>query len=259
MLQKEEPFRLTGVNRSIHFLRGVFSRASLCLPAFYLFLGSAAAREEARSSSDYPFKIAQSYAEFSDLNTITLACRKVFDHATSPDLTGANFGKLADPILREHAEYWAKTSGESESDSFLALQFLRRFFAEYARPHSTLLKADGFLHKRIGLLKQHADRAAAHLSLQDYSLDIVDIAHFTAAIVIVGEIVRTFDNTPAGVDYFNSVDQASADLARRIFPQAPDFRLFGHMKVQQQARFYWRHPDVETIQEYFDQLQWALG
>ena len=259
MLRKEEPFRLTGVNRSVHFLRGVFSRASLCLPAFYLFLGSARAREEAGSSPDYSFRIAQSYAEFSDLNTMTLACRKVFDHATSPDLTGANFAKLSDAVLLEHTIYWAKTSEESESDCLLALQFLRRFFAEYSKPHSILLNSEGFLHKRIGLLKQHADRAAAHLSLQDYSLDILDLTHFTAAIAIVGEIVRSFDNTPAGEDYFNTVDQASAEFARRIFPQMPNFRLFGNMKVRQQARFYWKHQNCETIQQYFDQLQWALG
>ena len=54
------PFKLAGTTLSVQFLRGVFSRASLCVPAYYYFLGSASARDIAKSSSDYPFKIAQS-------------------------------------------------------------------------------------------------------------------------------------------------------------------------------------------------------
>jgi len=31
------------------------------------------------------------------------------------------------------------------------------------------------------------------------------------------------------------------------------------MKAYQQARYYWKYPQEESIQSYFDQLQWALG
>ena len=99
MIRTGPPLKLTGTDRSVQFLRGVFSRASLCLPAFYYFLGAASAREEAKTSKDYPFKVAQTYSEFSDLNTITLSCRKIFDHANKIDLTGANFAKTTDEIL----------------------------------------------------------------------------------------------------------------------------------------------------------------
>jgi len=159
----------------------------MCLPAFYYFLGSASAHESAKSTDDYPFKIAQTYSEFSDLSTLTLVCRKIFDHATKPDLTGANFGKLPDHVLLQHAKYWAKYSEKSTDECLSALVFLRKFFSEYSKSDSVLLKKDGWLHKRIGLLKQHADRAAAHLSLEDYSLDILDIAHFTASVTVVGK------------------------------------------------------------------------
>ena len=231
----------------------------MCLPAFYYFLGSASAHEAAKSSPEYAFKVAQTYSEFSDLNTLTLACRKMFDHAAKPDLTGANFAKLPDQVLMEHAEYWANCSKKPVDECLSALLFLRKFFAEYSKTDSVLLQKDGWLHKRIGLLKQHADRTAAHLSLQDYALDIVDLAHFTAAAVVVGEVVRSFDNPFTGDRYFNQVDEGAYEAAKKVFPQIHPFRLFGSMQVHQQARFYWKHQDHESIQSYFDQLQWALG
>ena len=259
MLRNGEPVRLVGAARSIQFLRGVFSRASMCIPAFYYFLGSASASETARTTSDNPFKIAQAYSEFCDLNTLTLACRKIFDHAAKPDLTGANFGKTSDQVLLDHAKHWAKHSEREVDECESALVFLRSFFAEYSRSDSVLLKKDGFLHKRIGLMKQHADRAAAHLSLEDYSLDLTDLAHFTASVAMVAEIVRSFDNPWAGDNYFNRVDEEACAAAKRIFPQITDFRLFRDMQVHQQARFYWKHQEHESVQSYFDRLQWVLG
>ncbi|MEJ2654072.1 MAG: hypothetical protein P8Z69_01935, partial [Acidihalobacter sp.] len=63
MVRTGPPFKLAGTGRSVQFLRGVFSRASLCIPAFYYFLGSASAHDAAKESDDYPFKVAQSYSE----------------------------------------------------------------------------------------------------------------------------------------------------------------------------------------------------
>lgn len=231
----------------------------MCLPAFYYFLGSASAHEAAKATDDCAFKIAQTYSEFSDLNTLTLACRKMFDHADKPDLTGANFGKLSDQVLLEHAKHWAKYSEKDTNECLSALIFLRKFFAEYSKSDTVLLQKDGWLHKRIGLLKQHADRAAAHLSIEDYSLDILDLAHFTASVVIAGEIVRSFDDPRAGEKYFNEIDRGAYEAAKRVFPQITEFRLFGGIQVHRQARFYWKNQDSESIPSYFDQLQWALG
>lgn len=259
MRRKEEPFRLHGKLRSIQFLRGVVSRASMCLPAFYYFLGAAHAKEHPPVSADYPFRVAQSYLEFANLNALSLGCRKVFDHGAKPDLTGGNFARLNDVVLEEHAQYWADRKANTLEDCRAALVFLRLFFQEYARTDSDLLKAPGVLHKRVGLLKQHADRAAAHLSLQDYALDILDITHVVAALVIVGEVVRSFDEPLMGNTYFNDVDAAAHEAARRTFPDLPDFRLFRTMQVQQQARAYWRTYHYETIRAYFDELVHALG
>ena len=151
MVKSGPPIKLEGVNRSVQFLRGVFSRASLCVPAFYYFLGSASARESASSSSDHSFRVAQSYSEFSDLNTLTLSCRKIFDNASKRDLTGGNFAKTTDAVLLEHAAYWAKTSGRNPEECATALRFLRRFFGHCSMSESQLLRASGQLQRRIGL------------------------------------------------------------------------------------------------------------
>jgi len=259
MVRAGAPFKLAGTARSVQFLRGVFSRASLCLPAFYYFLGAASARDEARTSSDYPFKVAQSYSEFSDLNTLTLACRKIFDSSVKPDLTGANFAKTPDAILTEHAKYWSKDSSHSEEDALTALQFLRRFFAECSKTDTDLLQSNGLLQKRIGLLKQHANRAAAHLSLEDYALDIVDLAHFTAACTVVGEIIRSFDNPNLGPSYFNGLDTASYQTAKRVFPNIPKFQIFTSWDLEKQARLYWQWEEANGIHLLLNQIQHAIG
>lgn len=259
LVRSGAPFKLSGTALSVQFLRGVFSRASLCVPAYYYFLGSACARNEAKGTADYPFKIAQSYSEFSDLNTITLSCRKIFDHSRKPDLTGGNFSKLSDAILEEHAAYWAKCSSRSKDDALTALKFLRRFFRECSQTDTHLLQSKSQLQKRIGLLKQHADRAAAHLSLEDYSLDIIDLTHFTVACAVVGEIVRSFDMPHVGTNYFNELDAASYQAAKRVFPQITKFQLFTHWKMETQARLYWQWGEDRGIQILLNQVHNAVG
>lgn len=259
MARTGPPIKLDGSDRSVQFLRGVFSRASLCLPAFYYFFGSVCAREAAKESNNHSFRVAQTYSEFSDLNTLTLSCRKIFDHSVSTSLTGANFAKVSDAHLQTHAEYWAKCSSKDVDEALTALRFLRRFFKECSKPDSQLLHGKTLLQKRIGLLKQHADRAAAHLSLEDYALKLLDAAHFTAAVSLVGEIVRSFDSPFLGDDYFNTVDASSHQAASRIFPQIAEIRLFSSMKVEQQARLCWQWGEDQGMQMLLDQLPYAIS
>ncbi len=259
MVRTGPPLKLIGTNRSVQFLRGVFSRASLCIPAFYYFLGAVSAHEEAKTSKDYPFKVAQTYSEFSDLNTITLSCRKIFDHATKTDLTGANFAKTTDDVLIMHAEYWSKTSSRSPDDALTALTFLRHIFSRCSRTDTDLLQKDTQLQRRIGILKQHADRAAAHLSLDNYAVAVQDVVHFVGASTILGEIIRSFDSPSLGAGYFNDVDSAAYQAAKRVFPRIPRFQLFSKMKIEMQARLYCECVGDDGIQMLLNELQYALG
>lgn len=259
MLKAGKPYQLVGTERSVQFLRGVFSRATLCLPALYYLMGTAYSKASSQNTNSYSSQVAECYLEFSSLNTLSLSCRKVFDHGKKPDLTGANFGKLSDTILDEHAAYWSHHSGKTKSECIQSLVFLRHFFSEYSKTPDQLLKVEGYLHKRIGLLKQHADRSAAHLSLEDYSLNIFDMVHFTSSIVIVGEIVRSFDRPDLSDKYFNEIDVAAYEGAKKVFPQIEEFQIFSGMEICHQARSYWRYHQQEDIQSLFDQLQYALG
>ncbi|WBX92835.1 hypothetical protein [Pseudoxanthomonas mexicana] len=259
MVRTGPPFKLAGTGRSVQFLRGVFSRASLCIPAFYHFLGSSCAKNDAKDSNDFAFRVAQTYSEFSDLNTLTLSCRKLFDNASKPDLTGGNFARTSDSTLVEHAEYWAKISGRNPEECLAALRFLRRFFSECSKSETELLRSEGQLQQRIGLLIQHANRSAAHLSLEDYSLDIIDLVHFTAACTVVGEIVRSFDRPSLQPTYFNEVDTASYRAAQRVFPQIAKFQMFATWNIERQARLYWQLGEDHGIHMLLNQIHHAVG
>jgi hypothetical protein len=232
-----EPTKLDPVNTSVQFLRGFFSRATFCLPALYHFLGSAYAKETDIFQDDGALAVARAYAEFSGLNTLTLCCRKIFDHDPNR-LTGAKFAKMKDPDLRRHAEYWATRSSKDLDEVWTALIFLRNFFKEFSKNDTELLSGKTPLHMRIGLLKQHANRAAAHLTLDDYAIACLDVLHFTAAIVLVAEIVKCFDMANLGGDYFNRIDASSREAALKIFPCIKGKALFCSVSVEQQARLH---------------------
>ncbi|HJR74978.1 MAG TPA: hypothetical protein VJ806_15235 [Luteimonas sp.] len=252
------PSHLTGLEGSVHFLRGALSRATICLPAFYQFLGAASVSDEALRSADSAFRVNQSYAEFANLSVITLSCRKLFDQSAKDALTGGRFGKISDATLYLHAKYWAKHSLRSEEDAWAALRFLRRIFSDCSKNDTELLKAEGQLQKRIGLLKQYANRAAAHLSAQDFSVDIVDVVHFVTVCTVLGEVIRQFDAAYLGEGYFKDLDKASYLAAQRTFPAIPEFLLFGSWNIHKQAEFYWRHEDL-GLDHLYNGVQNAVG
>lgn len=251
--RKGPPFSMDSLTHSVLFLRGAFSRAVMCLPAFYYYFGAKCADEEKRTSEDGPFLIAQAYSKFSDLNTLTLNCRKVFDHDPK-GLTGGNFAKSSDSDLRKHAEYWSEISSKNVDEAQMALIFLRALFKECTSTNSQLLQKPTLLHKRIGLLKQHADRAAAHLSLDDYALNLRDLAHVTAALVIVGEIIKCFDDPTKSETYFSNIDKLSLGAAIRIFPDMSSKQLFGSAMIEQYARDCWTGNHVSGLEEIMDKL-----
>ena len=242
MVRKAPPLQLDRVTASIHFLRGALSRVGMCLPAYYLLAGANAAAREAEVTDDYPFKVAQRHVEFTALSTLTMACRKIFDHAGSSKLIGGEFAKGSDAILTGHATYWAQSCSASEEDALCALKFLREFFELCSKTSNQLLTGSHALQMRIGLLKQHANHEAAHLTLENYAINLEDIAHVVGALVMVGEIIRSFDRAmDTGPAYFVDLDAASYQWAKRVFPQLPAMQLFPELDIARDARTYWKH------------------
>ena len=249
---KKAPIQLTSEVQTVQFLRSVFSRISFALPAFYLFLGASSHEEPACSIDGDAGVVFRHTIKFSSLNTITLSCRKIFDHARG--LTGANFSKNKDATLQNVAEYWANKSNNSLQDALQALKFLQSIFAESAKDESFLLDSTYLLCCRIGLLKQHANRFAAHLSLDDYEFDIFDCAHVVTAITIIGEVIRSFDEPKLGSTYFDELDKASLSMAKQLFPEMPDIRLFQDFEIGDQSYNYWKSNPEQGRQMIFQKL-----
>lgn len=249
--------QLNPSERAIHFLRGVHSRATMALPAFYLFLGANADGNQDCTIAGYPGVVLKHALKFSSIGTVTLSCRKAFDHAKG--FTGACFAKISDETLESVAEYWSTTSRRPFQEALAALDLLRSIFRDCAKTDTALFNAAFPLGRRIGLLKQHADRSAAHLSLQSYEFSTLDCAHVVAALTMIGEIIRSFDNSHTQPTYFDSLDEASLSAARQLFPATPDIRLFQNIEIETQSRLCWQWGTEQGRQMLLEQLPYAIG
>jgi hypothetical protein len=214
----------------------------MALPAFYLFLGSHAGGNGTCTLPGYPGAVLTHWTRFAAVNTISLCCRKVFDDTKGQLLNGAAFGRLREAELHGVAAHWAKRADRTQVEALAALLLMRDIFKACAGADGDLLsEGASTLAKRVGLLKQHANRSAAHISLGDFEFSPADCAHVVGALTLLGEVVRTFDDPGRGADYFNQLDAASLAAAKALFPETPDLRLFGHINVAEQAAMCWHH------------------
>lgn len=256
LTRRAAPTNLGDVGTSVQFLRGVGSRATFALSSFYLLISADIEGKNKCTIAGHAGKVFQSQVRFSSLNTISLACRKAFDHGRG--LTGATFGRTRESTLEQHAEHWARYSAHSKDDAYKALLFLRSFFAKHSKNSDALFKDGTTLGRRIGFIKQYADRSSAHLSLESYEFDTLDIAHVVAALALVGSIICTFDNG-APPEYFNQIDEAAFDAAVALFPDTPKIRLFERMRIEMQARLCWEWGEEHGMQMLAEQLPYAIS
>ena len=252
------PIRLTPLEQAVQFLRGVQSRATMTLPAFYLFHGAKSESDPPCAIAGYPGLVFKHAIEFSSIGTVSLSCRKAFDHKAT-GLTGARFAKNSDQTLTDLAEYWAKTSNRPVDDAFAALYLLRSVFHDCAKSETHLLTANVPLGRRIALLKQYANRSAAHLSLENYEFSTLDCVHVVAALTMIGEIIRSFDNPDSEPMYFDTLDEACLNMARQLFPATPELRLFEQMNIEMQSRLCWQLNIEQGRQMLLEQLPYAIG
>ena len=252
------PAPLEPMERAVHFLRGVSSRATMALPAFYLFHGARTDADQACLIEGYPGVVLKHAIEFSSVSTVSLSCRKAFDHKGN-GLTGRNFAKISDGTLERVAEYWSTNSNRPFQEALAALALLRSIFLVCAKTDKELFKAATPLGRRIGLLKQYANRSAAHFSLESYEFSTLDCAHVVAALTLIGEIIRSFDHPQAQPKYFDELDKASLSAARQLFPATPDIRLFADIKIEMQSRLCWQWGTERGRQMLLKQLPYAIG
>lgn len=246
MKRREQTVRLTELEHSVQFLNGVLSKASFLLPAYYAFFATNIDAKKVTTIEGYPGAVFQCYTKHSSLSYISLVVRKLFDHSNGLYLNGARFSKTSDQSLKRHAERWSSFSGRPKQDAFNALKILRVFFKICSQETNQLLKHESKLCKRIGLVKQYASREAAHLTFQDYEFCWLDIFHITASIVLVAEIVRSFDRPEYKESYYNNINKAAFSAIKELYPEIPEIEIFKKIKIAQMAKYC-----VEKGEDYF--------
>lgn len=241
---------------AIQFLRGTVSRASFVLPALYLSLGARSSSENSERTHWQSVQVAA--LEESSLQTIALACRSIFDDSKNR-LSGKRIARLSDDTLASVAIYWSERSKRSVEDASKALMVLRRLFDRCAQPEKVLLDQPSLLERRIGLLKYYAHRQAAHISLEGYLLDVLDLIHVAAAIILIGAIIVDFDNPWRAENYFDSIDEGGWMAAKEVFPDLPMDRIFKNWNIHQQAALKWQVAHVDGVEYILNQLPSAIG
>ncbi|MFM9883541.1 MAG: hypothetical protein ACKVQT_10985 [Burkholderiales bacterium] len=108
-------------------------------------------------------------------------------------------------------------------------------------------------------MKQYANRSAAHLSLEYYEFSILDCAHVVAAMTMIGEIIRSFDDPLTQSNYFDAIDDAALKAAIQLFPATPNLRLFRDMAIETQSRLCWQWGPDRGRHMLLEQLPYAIG
>jgi hypothetical protein len=228
------------------------------LPAFYTLVGSSYLPKVPSEQPAWKSTQAASL-NFSALQTISLVCRSIFDESRKKNLTGKLFANASDQTVEVIAEHWSNFSGQPVDDAAKALTLLRELFRRCVQPKKSLLQCESLLERRVGLLKYHADRQAAHLTLEPHLVGLIDIIHVVATITVVGAIIVDFDQPRFGPQYFNSLDDAGWNAAKSIFPDLSLNRLFHQFDIHAQARLYWGQPQCEGLKILLTQLPAAIG
>lgn len=241
---------------AIQFLRGVSNRAPLALPAVYAQLGSRIPFES--PATPYWQRVNAANIKFSSLQTISLTCRAIFDDGRN-GMTGKAFAKASDEVLASVAKLWVENSGQPIADATKALRLLRQLFKLCAQPKKSLLEASSLLERRVGLLKYHADREAAHITLEPFLLDLLDVIHVVAAISVIGAMIVDFDDKTRSGQHFNAIDEAGWQAAKMTFPSLKGPRLFHRFDIHAQARAYWKFEQCDGLNMLLNQLPAAIG
>ena len=251
------PPQLNPCEHAVQFLRGVCARATMTLPAFYLFLGAGVDVGQQCAMEGYPGVVLKHALGRSSIDTISLSCRVAFDG--TGDLSATAFSSISDADLQKVAKQWCKTSSRPSQEALAALCLLRSTFRDCSKSITDLLDSKVILGRRIALLRQCADNSAAHLSLRNYEFSTLDCAHVVAALSLIGEIIRSFDEPHLEPTYFDTLDEASWSAARQLFPATPETRLFQHIKVEMQARGCWQQGIEGGHKMLTDELLYAIG
>lgn len=244
LLEDGPRFVLTPLENNVLFLRAVQARCWIAVSHYYLMLGTHLPRDK---GTPYHMELLSRALDFSAVAMVTLCCRKVFDH-DARGMTGRVFASAKPTVVGEVARYWASNSGRSEEEARRVLDLLQALFDLLSRTKQQLKMADTALARRVGLLKRHADAAAAHISMGDYEFDMVDCTHVIAAMALVGAYIARFDDARGFHSPYDQVDRAALEAARHLYPDLWLRRLFDQVTVERAQALYLQAEAPEASQ-----------
>lgn len=247
--------------RAIHFLRAASGRASISLPAFYIFLGAEASTDAQRKSWTHPQLVKHYTLRFSAIGTIALCTRSIFDHKLKSGLYAKSVTKLSPKDFQKVSEYWANGDSTKEEDARRALVFVQSLLARCAVGINDAKKSSCILTRRVALLKAYADREAAHISLHHYEFNLLDAVHVVAATALLGAVIHNFDGREnTGAQYLNAIDQAAYATGMELFPELGCMpRLFDGKDVESMLRNLYSGQIRDGVQYLSTWLLSALG
>jgi len=146
--------------------------------------------------------------------------------------------------------------GTKPADS---VQLLRDVFKRCAQQPKQLFDASSLLERRVGLVKFHGHRQAAHITLDSYLFHTWDLVHVVAAIAMIGAMIIDFDDRTRMKGYFDAVDEAAWQAATQTFPRMEGKRLFHDVNILGAARTYWMIEEMDGLNTLLNRLPAVIG
>lgn len=247
--------------RAVLFLRAASGRASICLSAFYLFLGAESTTADQRKEWTYKQKVKHYTLRFSAIGTIALSARAIFDSTSKDGLNAKMVTKLSSKDSEKVFSYWSNNDPSKVHDAQLALSFVQKVLTRCAIPINEAKRSECILTRRVALMKAYADREVAHISLHPYEYRLLDVAHVAAATALFGAVIHHFDGrADGGLEYLQGIDEAAHEAAMEIFPELKDIpRLFAGEKAETIFRTLYKNKLIDGADYLSTWLLSALG
>jgi hypothetical protein len=246
--------------RAVLFLRSLSGRSALCHSAFYFYLFGKIASER---PGERPIDEMVTHDTIRNCALFTLATsiRAIYDTDTKYELHAKIIANLGADDCERVAEYWGRGDAARISQARQAISFLSLAFKHFTKPINESARTTCPLTQRIALVKAFANRAVAHISLDDYAYSALDLAHIVAATAMLGAVARDFDEIgEIGADYLIGVDQTASVAARKMFPGLDDVpTLFQANFVRATLQPLYEGRLVDGVRYLSDDLLAALG
>jgi len=216
---------LTGHTKLVQSLRGFACRFTILLFAYRqheLVASTMADRRAAMSADEYGMYW---FLEHTLSQSIALNIRALCDHSAYSLGAKSIADGLNDPAARAGLCDYLDRYGEGRhmKDSVERKRYLD-YTAKYMELLASTAKADGTsddLVVKVSIVRRWASKAIAHLTLDDYQVDSVDLHHVFLAIAILATAIECVMGDAACQSDLNSCEQQATRAGAALFDPPP--------------------------------------